>query len=288
MIKTLKRLRDDILLWRYVANVPESFATFLDAQHQLRGKNLALVVAFEQPWILEIMLRKFEEYVSDFQVVVFDNSRNSESREQIAEVCGDLSVTHFGLPANAVRHPNRSHGMAMTWIYHNFVSRMQPGWFGFLDHDLIAMRPVDYRDRLFDCLSFGRRVQGFDPYWYLWAGYSFFRFDLTASNRVNFLNDFSRNLDTGGRNWDPIYARLTEQQVKEVTVQHVYAQIPGQEDFPMQFLDSAWLHIGGVGHRSPEKRKMFYAALKKAFRTNDFSSETFCLKTIEGGRNVLD
>ncbi|MBU3725828.1 MAG: hypothetical protein FGM18_10020 [Burkholderiaceae bacterium] len=278
MIQFLKKFRDDLLLKRYVATVPRTFSRFLDQHAALEGSNLALVVAFEQPWILEIMLQKFRQNVSGFRVVVFDNSRNVESRDQIAQVCQQLSVPYFGLPPNLTKHPNRSHGRAMTWIYHNFVVRMRPDWFGFLDHDLIPVRPVDYGQRLQRYSCFGRRVHVQPPYWYMWAGYSFFRFASTASAEVNFLHDFPRNLDTGGRNWDPIYSKLKEDQILGVKVELVYAEMSGQENFSMSLMDAAWLHIGGVGHRSPDKRKAFYQALKAAFSLDDFVSERFCLR----------
>ena len=204
----LRQLRNDLLLQRYLRARPPELPAFLDAQSQLRGGRIAIVIAFEQPWALDWQLRMAERNLPGTRLLVFDNSRDEEKRRQIRDVCARHEIPYLGLPPYRTRHVNRSHGMAMSWIYHNVVAALEPEIFGYLDHDLIPVEPMDVGERLGGQPVFGLANVGRPGNWSLWAGYCFYRYAFTRGKPLNFLYNFSRKLDTGGRNWKILYRAL--------------------------------------------------------------------------------
>src|ERR1017187_1293368 len=117
----MKQVRNDAWLALYKNTRAEKLSQFLAECKNLPNKNIALVIAFEQPWTVNWLLQMADRNVSDMTVLVFDNSRNNSKRIEIEQVCKQNKTAYLALPANPTRHVNRSHGMAMTWVYHNVV-----------------------------------------------------------------------------------------------------------------------------------------------------------------------
>ncbi len=263
----LKQARNDAWLALYKRVRPDRLARFLADHKNLRGKNIVLVIAFEQPWALNWLLRMANTNLADATVLVFDNSRNASKRSELEQVCKRNDVPYLALPANPTRHVNRSHGMAMTWVYHNVVRAINPGIFGFIDHDLIPVRKVSIADKLAGQPVYGLLNQNKLGFWSLWAGYCFFNYAGTEGKSINFLYDFSRDLDTGGRNWNSLYRNLDPRQLRTATFENVSTKAPSVNDPRLvQFVDRDWLHIGGISYsyNSPENIE-FFKGLEKLF-----------------------
>jgi hypothetical protein len=263
----LKQVRNDAWLAVYKNMRPKQLSRFLAENRGLAGKNIALVIAFEQPWALNWLLRMANRNLSDTTVLVFDNSRNGSKRSEIEQVCNQNDAPYLALPANPTRHVNRSHGMAMTWVYHNVVRATNPRIFGFIDHDLIPVRKVSIADKLTDQPVYGLLNVGKFGFWSLWAGYCFFDYAETKGKSINFLYDFSRDLDTGGRNWKSLYRCHDRRQLRAATFENVGITVPSIKDPRLvQFVDQNWLHIGGISYNnySPENIE-FSKGLEKVF-----------------------
>lgn len=245
-----KQVRNDINLWRYITISARYESQFLEENKGLAGKNILFVIAFEQPRPLEWLIKMSKKNLLDATIVVVDNSRRDKARNVLSHLCDRYEVPYLALPPNRTRHVNRSHGMALTWTYHRIISKLGPKIFGFIDHDLIPVAPVSVEERLGDQTFYGLKNQGTST-WNLWAGYCLYDFKRVSGYRLNFLYDFSRNLDTGGRNWPIIYKiantnkiKFAGSDLKEVTLsddQVTYIK-------SVQYVDSAWVHIGGVGY----------------------------------------
>src|SRR3954466_6072344 len=138
----LKQARNDAWLAAYNVIRPKQLRHFLADCRDLRGKNVALVVAFELPWVLDWQLQMANNNLSDMSILIFDNSRDEAKRIEIKEVCKQNHTRYFALPPNSTTHVNRSHGMAMSWVYHNVVRAMNPRTFGFIDHDMIPVGTI--------------------------------------------------------------------------------------------------------------------------------------------------
>ena len=75
-----KQSRNDIWQFFFCLKKPEGFEFFLQEQESLRDKNIAIIIAFEQPWVLNWMLTMAVKNQPDFQFIVFDNSRYQDIR----------------------------------------------------------------------------------------------------------------------------------------------------------------------------------------------------------------
>jgi len=256
----LKQVRNDAWLAIYKNSRANKLSQFLAEYKDLANTNIALVIAFEQPWALNWLLQMANRNVCDITVLVFDNSRNDSKRIEIEQICKQNKAPYLALPPNSTRHVNRSHGMAMTWVYHNVVRAINPRIFGFIDHDLIPVRKVSIADKLADQPIYGLLNQGKFGFWSLWAGYCFFDYAGTKGRSINFLYDFSRDLDTGGRNWKSLYRDLNRRQLCVATSDNVSMKVPSIENPRLvQFIDEHWLHIGGISYsyNSPESIEFF-------------------------------
>lgn len=267
LAQALRQVRNDVLLARYLRVRAPELQAFLEQHGHLRGQRIAIVIAFEQPWALDWQLRMAAQNLPGTQLLVFDNSRDEEKRRQIRQVCDHRGTPYLALPRYLTRHVNRSHGMAMSWVYHNVVAALEPEIFGYLDHDLIPVTPVDVAARLGEQPVFGLLNAGNLGHWSLWAGYCFYRFAFTRGKPLNFLYDFSRELDTGGRNWNVLYRGLPRGQVRFAPQEFVALQPAGQPGpRKVEIVDRAWVHVGGVSYNDNfEKKVAFFESLKQEF-----------------------
>ncbi|MEO8004761.1 MAG: hypothetical protein ABI771_07635 [Betaproteobacteria bacterium] len=266
----MKQVRNDAWMAIYRRKRAPQLGRFLEETAQLSGKSIALVIAFEQPWYLDWLLHMANVNLADTKVLVFDNSKSDSKRSEIEEVCASNRAPYLALPANATKHVNRSHGMAMTWVYYNVVRAIEPRIFGFIDHDLIPVRPATIADKLADQPFYGLVNVGKLEFWSLWAGYCFFEFGATKELSLNFLYDFSRDLDTGGRNWDSLYRQFDRSKMRIASSQNVSMTVPAMANArQVQWVDRSWLHVGGVSYNeseTPRDKIEFFRALENTLR----------------------
>ncbi|MGZ8428169.1 MAG: hypothetical protein ACXW4S_01800 [Candidatus Deferrimicrobiaceae bacterium] len=250
-----KQTRNDAWLAIYKKFRPKALDMFLRESERLRNRNVALVVAFEQPWVLDWLLRMAQRNLTDTAVLVFDNSRRTVARRDIELVCRNHGIPYLALPANPTRHVNRSHGMSMTWIFHNVVRAIKPRMFAFIDHDMIPVRKAEFSERLADQPFFGKLRTS--PWaWQLWAGYCLFDFSTVADLPINFLYDFSQKLDTGARNWGCLYQHYDRDRLRFASSRYVEIRDPATgESTSVEMVDDRWLHIGNIGYNDNFRSK---------------------------------
>jgi hypothetical protein len=265
LVERLKRLRYDFVQRKFLKARPAALDEFLAANGRLKGKNIVSVIGFEQPEVLEFSLKMTARHLADATVIVLDNSRRKEARTQIERVCQTYGAPYLGLPENPTRHPNRSHGMAMTWIWHNVVKPLRPGIAGFIDHDVIPVKKIELKQLLAGQPLYG--VPNVSRWaWSLWAGFCFYDFEKVGSLPLNFLNDFPHGVDTGGRNWEILYQRYDHKDLKFAEwrlfdVMDESAGVPRQ----VEVIDGAWMHIGGTSCRNMYRKNAdFYARMLQA------------------------
>jgi len=255
---------NDALQFGFCKWKPRLYDRFIkDAEH-LKGKDIGLVVAYEQPWALDWLIRMAARNLKG-TLLVFDNSRSAEARVEIEKVCRGFGVPYLGLPPSPTKHPNRSHGMAMTYIFHNVVRVIQPKSFTFIDHDLIPMEEIELGGSLLDQPFYGLPNDS-KWAWSLWAGYCAYDFSAVGKLPLNFLNDFSIGLDTGGRNWRPLYRKYDRWGLRFGTWHLAQIEDPlNGTPRPVDVIDGNWIHIGGAGYSSKFKETLdFYERLATA------------------------
>lgn len=275
LIHAFKEIRNDFLLARYLNKKPIELNAFIDANKNLEGGNIAIIIAFEQPWALNFLLEQANLNLTNTNIIVFDNSKNWQKRSAIKDICEKNSTHYFSLPPNTTKHVNRSHGLAMSWAYHNVIKNLKPNIFTFLDHDLIPLSKINLEEKVARQPIYGLLNKGNNNYWSLWAGFCIFKYSFVKESSLNFLYDFSRGLDTGGRNWNCIYKRLALTKISFVNRTFQKIAVPCSSDYrEVEILDQSWVHMSGISYNNNfESKADFYSEIYKAInagsRLND-------------------
>ena len=269
IIHAFKQVRNDIVLSKYITSRSKELTPFLEHYKILEGQNIAVIIAFEQPWALNFLLEQAKLNLRNTHVIVMDNSKNILKRVSIKEVCQVNNIPYISLPTNLTKHVNRSHGMAMSWAYYNVIKALKPNIFSFLDHDLIPLEKINIEEKMGNQPIYGLLNKGIDEYWSLWAGFCSFRFNLVKDANLNFLYDFSRGLDTGGRNWDHIYKMLPAEEITFANRKFEKISSPiNQEQREVETLDESWIHMSGISYNNNfESKADFYSAIYKAINS---------------------
>lgn len=169
---------------------------------QLAGRNVVATIAWNSAWVIRWQLRFIERHLRNATFLVADNSTDPAARKAIAAICAEAGVAYVSLPPNpyqASRHASRSHGLALNWVYRNIIRPVRPKAWGFFDHDLFPTAPFDPETRLRGQPFYGDlevRPGGR----YLWPGYCLFARAADERVRLDFRQDWFRELDTGGMN----------------------------------------------------------------------------------------
>lgn len=254
----LTEFRNDALLNAYLQRPSENLPAFLREHAHLANQNIVLIIAFGQPRVLDFLLTKLNRFVPDAQFLVFDNSPTSASRTKIERVCRERNTAYLALPPYRTRHQNRSHAFAMTWVFRNVVRALNPRMFAFIDHDLIPFKTIEFGKVLNGRPFYGpvRANKSAEPEkignrsWSLWAGYCLFDFSTVKNLPLNFLYDFSRGLDTGGRNWECLYKHYDHPRPVFADSRKVpLTDSKTGISHLVRIVDGSWLHFRGAGYR---------------------------------------
>jgi hypothetical protein len=249
-----KQLANDLVQRGFLNTRPGALAKFLQENENLRGKNIVQVIAFEQPDVLDFSIKMAVQHLTDARIIVFDNSRGVEARMEIERVCRNRDIPYLELPPNPTSQENRSHGMAMSWIWHNVVRPIRPAISGFIDHDVIPLQKIALAELLKGQAFYGVPNVG-KCAWSLWAGFCFYSFVEVGSLPLNFLNDSSRGVDTGGRNWGCLYKAHDRRKLQFADLR-VYDVVDDSErvSHQLEIIDESWLHVGGPNLRGEGRR----------------------------------
>lgn len=258
LLRSIKNARSAVMDHAFRASGHAARDAFL-ASVDLGGRPTVFTIAFNTPWVIDLLTASWAEKVTDAALVVADNSKNPDARAAHKHICAERGVLYIELPKNWEWNNTRSHGVALNWVYYNLVEPLSPSRFGFIDHDCFPTQPVTL-----DSVMGGKRLAGWvlratkvPQMWYLWPGFCFFDLTLTAGREIDFRHGIEWGGDTGVRNWDAIYSRL------DVTDAHPAANdmVPAPQGSPverMQILDGRFNHVGAASYRADlgtEERK---------------------------------
>lgn len=201
-----------------------------------------VTVAFNNEKVIEQQHRLLNKYLKPpFYYTVADNSTDPDKQKKIMKLCESNDIAYIRLPENpySSESPSLSHGIALNWIYDNYVYKRKADYFGFLDHDIFPIHPTNVIEQLQKSNIFGL-LQERSNKWYLWAGLCFFKYAYVKNKKLNFMP--GDGLDTGGSNWESIYSKLNKNEL--VSLKHEYGQLregkEPQSDLYEKIGD--WLH----------------------------------------------
>lgn len=251
LLDRLKLPRNEWVSRRYEKRPAEGFDAFLADLGDVRDQSLLFTVAFNLPWAVDLMIRSTRRHMPEWRLVVIDNSNKPERRTEIAAICRAAGVPLLSLPKNPEWSPNRSHALALNWVWRNVIRPLRPRHFGFVDHDCFPVAPsrqlARIRERAFDGLKrVPPRVEGL---WFLWAGYMFFNTARIGDRDLDFNHDQALHLDTAGRNWTRLYREI-DPDGRDLLEWHM-ATLPALDHdgtVEVASIDATMVHIGGASY----------------------------------------
>jgi hypothetical protein len=248
VVRALKNARNE-LIDRWYRNTGTS-AECVPLLDQGSSQGVCISIAYNTPWCIDVLTVLWSRFVKDTTLVVADNSSSDAARLSIQAICADKKVTYFPLPKNPEWSPNRSHGIAMNWIFHNLIQRLNPPYWGFLDHDCFPIRPycIESKVPLNGVFGLRRASLRYPKYWNLWAGFCFYRGSLTAGLPLDFKHRVEFGLDTGGSNWLRLYSALDPQSCSFAGETH-RTLASNDSNLILNLLDESFLHVGGASYR---------------------------------------
>ena len=262
-----KTLASNAINRRFLRLPPPDAEANATVSRQISGHNIITTIAWNTPWVLRWHIKFVQANLRAAKLIVADNSSDPDARMAIRQLCADNGIPYFALPQNPygpVRYASRSHGLALNWTYQNVIRPANPGFFGFLDHDLMPTGPLDPAQLLGNQPFFGRLVMRGNR-WYLWPGYCFFRSKSLDGRDLDFRQDWFAGLDTGGMNWTRLYRDLDRQALTFSRVRNETLGLPSADDDEFEWVDNC-IHIGNTSLWRPvqaERQAFVEATLKR-------------------------
>lgn len=259
LVHGIKRARNVATERIFRALPARGYDVFMADLTARRPDVLAVTIAYNTPWVIDVMTQTAARNLRG-TLVVCDNSNKTAARRDIARICEGRGIPYLGLPFNPEHHPCRSHGIALNWVYYNIVERVKPRVFGFLDHDLFAVVPLDLAAQVADQPVYGK-LNDSAWGWNLWAGFCTFDRAAIADLRPDFNNDLPRQLDTGGCNWMRIYRHFDRDRIRYADVRKQKLYLPGfRYGFLVERIDDC-LHVRGGSDHDKARLEDFYRGL---------------------------
>ena len=211
-------------------------------------------IAFNKPLCIEIMIDCWNKFAHNTKLIVVDNSSDKKAKLKIRECCNKSSIDYIELPENPEWHPNRSHALAMNWVYYNIVQAIKPSLFGYIDHDCFPYTNFDLSGKMEGFKVMGERRFSSKKLksWNLWAGFCFYDRTFIADRIVNFTHSIELGLDTGGGNWHSIYIDLDELDAafSSVILGSEFMYNSGQQ---FHCIIDDFVHLGSMSHATKSK-----------------------------------
>ncbi|WP_224669233.1 hypothetical protein [Mesorhizobium sp. BH1-1-5] len=258
-VQLLLGLRHEILYRQFLGSAAPKGRAFARDLSGKPERNYCFTIAFNTPWIVDVLTKAWQAFPTGTRLVVIDNSPKQDARASIEAICAQRGVAYFRLPRNFETNPSRSHGVSQTWIFHNIVKHLKPDMFGFIDHDCFPVGPIDIAQRVGRKIGYGMPRHARSSYlykeakdescWYYWAGLCFYNFAAVEHAKLDFRNRLDIGMDTGGGNWPVLYSKHPVGEFEMARLNHVAVSVGGKTaDY--EVYDEVLFHVGGASYRS--------------------------------------
>lgn len=252
VIRSAKNLRNGLVDGTFRRTATAEGQRLADELSHGGVREAAFTIAFNTPWAIDLLTHQWSRHHPEIRLVVVDNSNDRSARAAHEDLCRRRHVPYLPLPRNPEWSPNRSHGIALNWVWFNVVRHAGLDVVGFIDHDCIPVASLDLRSRLEGLAAYGMRGASLThpQAWNLWAGYCFFRPATAEGLAVDFKHRIELGLDTGGGNWPGFYRRLDPASIGEAGYRIVQIELgDGRPPAAMLLLDEAFVHLDGASYR---------------------------------------
>jgi hypothetical protein len=221
-----------------------------------------ITVAFNNLDVLQFQRRSLKHLKDkNYSHLIADNSNDWEQSKAIAAFCEQENISYIRLPKSRrldAISGSWSHGAALNWLYYHYILPRKPKYFGFIDHDIYLIRPVEIKNKIGNQRFYAHRgTQENNMYW-LWPGLMFFETGFLQNLPVNFLPCRVDGLymDTGGSMWCILYSKLDTGKLRFAESQnYTLTELGYDNDSIVSFMDDCWFHSGSAGYRNDDITK---------------------------------
>lgn len=235
---------------RFLRRRPESLDSIFLSLDKLQEPDSIDVytIAFNNAQVIELHNRYVAKYLKgNINHIIIDNSSDPVQSEKIRQVCLATKTPYLRLHKNrmGVFSGSYSHAAAVNWTFRHIVSARQPYGFGFIDHDIFPVVPMDMASILHEKPVYGARRERGNA-WYLSAIISFYRLDWLKDKNFDFMPAKVDGiyLDSGGSNWNNIYSKADASDINIVTerTEPFREGTQRHQDLIELFDDDKWVH----------------------------------------------
>jgi len=237
----------------------------------LVNKNILdlITIAFNNSKVIEYQILMLRKYLKDsFIYTVADNSSDKEKRKEIEKICKVYKVPYIYLPEQPNLHifnrPSCSHGMALNYVYKNYIFKRGANYFGILDHDIFPTNDIYIMDILKKQEVYGLMVCHYGKS-YLWPGYLFLSKISVKDIDLDFMPG---SLDTGSKLYK-IYEKYLNQKCEFAKIDRKNATEGNDLQINMYDIIDNWIHIinasewKGTKTQNTKKQTVIFNNLEK-------------------------
>lgn len=245
-----KELRASFMLGKYYKTAPKSSTVYPAPDGDYCE---VITVAFNNALVIDYQITMLEKFFkTPFRYTVFDNSTNEEESLRIEQVCKNKNTGYVRLPKQLYIKPGMasySHGIALNYIWKNFVSNSNATYWAILDHDIFPVKDFYVEEHLKEQPVYGLKLVNRTSMrvkqhvWFLWAGFGYFRMDYLQNKQIDFRPDWNKNAETGSRNYCSLYQNLNEHHIKSVSEQKVCFGSNNFWENGYAYFDCGWIHM---------------------------------------------
>lgn len=224
-------------------------------------KTMIITVAFNHPGLISKQIEWVKKYIKDddYQHVVIDNSPDKQKRLEIKAICDANEIMYVPVPMYIERccihklfYGGISHAGALNWMFYHVLNLIQPQFFVLLDHDIFPLCECNLSETIGDRDFYGvPRIK--DHGWYLWPGWSMFRYSFLTDKKPDFMPVYIQEtyLDAGGSVYYSVFSHYDYKKVDFPTVKtQRIKQTKGLTRYNdiyhsdcIQIIDDKWIHL---------------------------------------------
>lgn len=129
--------------------VRSSLESLIFTQPIQRDKIFLFSIAFNNVDVIKYQIKLINKNLSgDFIYCIVDNSSDLQKSNEIRTLCTQFEIPYILLPRKFninnlkkyINVPSFSHGLALNWLYNNFILVNKISKFGFFDHDIFPIK----------------------------------------------------------------------------------------------------------------------------------------------------
>ncbi|TGV77856.1 hypothetical protein EN792_047680, partial [Mesorhizobium sp. M00.F.Ca.ET.149.01.1.1] len=107
-VQFLLGFRHEILYRQFLGSAASKGHAFAESLSGKPERNYCFTIAFNTPWIVDVLTKAWQMFPTGTRLVVIDNSPKQDARASIEAICARRGVAYFRLPRNLETNPSRS------------------------------------------------------------------------------------------------------------------------------------------------------------------------------------